>query len=237
MSHDASWGIVAKLGTRAIQRRRLHAHAMYGCWIMHEITLIGWPVTCGRDFLPITSACGATVPTVIPVLLSNAQILRRGHAAGGWSRPEDTLEECNRAGVLSLSVPFNMYMFKALVVLLNVLRAAITESPTQLAVVDQRSCGRDAPPKWNLPATTRLQQVGARSGDENCLPATSWRTRSHCCPCSTSELTANFFWTAAVVAVDRLPRSMMLQFSFVFVRRHFVPMVPPAVITIRMRTL
>ena len=127
---------------------------------------------------------------------------------------EDTLEECNRAGVLSLSVPFNM--FKALVVLLKVLRAAITESPTQLAVVDQRSCGRDAPPKWNLPATTRLQQVGAWSGDENCLRATSWRTRSHCCPCSTSELTANFFWTAAVVAVDRLPRSMMLQFSFVF---------------------
>ena len=198
MSHDASWGIVAKLGTRAIQRRRLHAHAMYGCWIMHEITLIGWPVTCGRDYLPITSACGATVPTVIPVLLSNAQILRRGHAAGGWSRSEDTLEECNRAGVLSLSVPFNM--FKALVVLLNVLRAAITASPTQLAVVDQRSCGRDAPPKWNLPATTRLQQVGARSGDENCLRATSWRTRSHCCPCSTSELTANFFWTSAVVA-------------------------------------
>ena len=81
MSHDASWGIAAKLGTRAIQRRRLHAHAMYGCWIMHEITLIGWPVTCGRDYLPITSACGATVPTVIPMLLSNAQILRRGHAA------------------------------------------------------------------------------------------------------------------------------------------------------------
>ena len=60
------------------------------------------------------------------------------------------------------SVPFNM--FKALVVLLNVLRAAITELPTHLAVVDQRNCGRDAPPKWNLPATTRLQQVGARSG-------------------------------------------------------------------------
>ena len=91
MSHDASWGIVAKLGTRAIQRRRLHAHAMYGWWIMHEITLIGWPVTCGRDFLPITSACGATVPTVIPVLLSNAQILRRGHAAGGWSRTKTRL--------------------------------------------------------------------------------------------------------------------------------------------------
>ena len=59
-------------------------------------------------------------------------------------------------------VPFNM--FKALVVLLNVLRAAITELPTHLAVVDQRNCGRDAPLKWNLPATTRLQQVGARSG-------------------------------------------------------------------------
>ena len=253
MSHDASWGIVAKLGTRAIQCRRLHAHAMYGCWIMHEITLIGWPVTCGRDYLPITSACGATVPTVIPMLLSNAQILRRGHAAGD---PKTRMRNAI-APACCRSVPFNM--FKALVVLLNVLRAAITESPTQLAVVDQRSCGRDAPPKWNLPATTRLHQVGARSwlGDENCLRATSWRTRSHCCPCSTSELTANFFWTAAVVAVDRLPRSMMLQFSFVFVhaygvrrhyvrrhyvrrhyvRRHFVPMVPPAVITIRMRTL
>ena len=102
MSHDASWGIVAKLGTRAIQCRRLHAHAMYGCWIMHEITLIGWPVTCGRDFLPITSPCGATVPTVIPMLLSNAQILRRGHAAGGWSRSQDTLKECNHARVLSI---------------------------------------------------------------------------------------------------------------------------------------
>ena len=40
-------------------------------------------MTCGRDYLPITSACGATVPMVIPMLLSNAQILRRGHAAGG----------------------------------------------------------------------------------------------------------------------------------------------------------
>ena len=55
-------------------------------------------------------------------------------------------------------------------------------------------------------------------GMKNYLRATSWQTWSHCCPCSTSELTANFFWTAAVVAVDRLPRSMMLEFSFVFVR-------------------
>ena len=102
MSHDASWGIVAKLGTRAIQRRRLHVHAMYGCWIMHEITLIAWPVTCGRDYLPITSACGAMVPTLFPMFLSNAQILRRGRTAGGWSRCEDTLEECNRARVLSI---------------------------------------------------------------------------------------------------------------------------------------
>ena len=52
-------------------------------------------------------------------------------------------------------------------------------------------------------------------GMKNCLRATSWRMRSHCCPCISGELTANFFWTAAVVAVDRLPRSMMLQFSFV----------------------
>ena len=43
--------------------------------------------------------------------------------------------------------------------------------------------------------------------------------RSHCCPCSTSELTANFFWTA-VVAVDRLPRSMMLQFLCASLRAH-----------------
>ena len=189
---------------------------MYGCWFMHEITLIGWPVTSGRDYQPITSTCGATVPTVIPMLLSNAQILRRGHAAGGWSwsRSEDTHEECNRARALS-TCPLQSPL--ALVVFLNVPRAAVTESPTQLAVVDQRSCGRDAPPKWNLPATTRLQQVGAQSGDENCLRANSWRTWNHCCPRSTTELTANFFWTAAVVAVDRLPRSMMhmLQFSFV----------------------
>ena len=165
MSHDASWGIVAKLGTRAIQRRRLHAHAMYGCWIMHEITLIGWPVTCGRDYLPITSACGATVPTVIPMLLSNAQILRRGHAAD-VDRDPKTRTRNAIAPACCRSVPFKFNMFKALVVLLNVLRAAITELPTHLAVVDQRNCGRDAPPKWNfgLPATTRLQQVGARSG-------------------------------------------------------------------------
>ena len=52
-------------------------------------------------------------------------------------------------------------------------------------------------------------------GKKNCLRATSWRTRSLCCPCSTNELTANFFRTAAVVAVDWLPRLMMLQFSFV----------------------
>ena len=279
-----------KLGTRATQPRRLHAHAMYGCWIIHEITLIGWPVTCascGRDYLPITSASWSgstsTVPTVIPIVLSNAQILRRGHAAGGWSRSEDTLEECNRARVLSLLsiatkiVPrprFSVYIRMVentwwppwsiprtgpagtiLVAIESICPLQHVQGPCRfaqcatssyhwvtdpaLAVVDQRSCGRDAPPKWNLPTTTRLQQVqvGARSGDENCLRATSWRTRSHCCPRSTSELTANFFWTADVVAVDRLPRSMMLQFSFVFVLRHFVPMVPPAVITIRMRTL
>ena len=94
---------------------------------------------------------------------------------------------------------------------------SLSHRPSLQSLTSVLSCGRDAPPKWNLPATTRLQQVGARSGDENCLRATSWRTRSHCCPCSTSELTANFFWTAAVVAVDRLSRSMMkasVQFRF-----------------------
>ena len=43
MSHDASWGIAAKLGTRAIQRCWHHRRAMYGCWIMHEKPLIGLP--------------------------------------------------------------------------------------------------------------------------------------------------------------------------------------------------
>ena len=54
--------------------------------------------------------------------------------------------------------------------------------------------------------------------------ATSWRTRSHCCPYSTGKLTVNFSWTAAAVAVDRLSRSMnqiMLQFSFVILRASF----------------
>ena len=249
MSHDASWGIVAKLGTRAIQRRRLHAHAMYGCWIMHEITLIGWPVTCGRDYLPITSACGATVPTVIPMLLSNAQILRRGHAAGGWSRSEDTHEECNRARVLSIC-PLQHVSRPWSFCSMCYEQLSLSYRPT-LQSLTSVIVGEMLRRSETYPRRLVSSRVGARSGDENCLRATSWRTRSHCCPCSTSELTANFFWTSAVVAVamDRLPRSMMLQFSFVFVhvsaygvrrhyvRRHFVPMVPPAVITIRMRTL
>ena len=52
----------------------------------------------------------------------------------------------DRARVLSIC-PLQHVQAKALVVLLSVVRAAVTESPTQLAVVDQRSCGRDAPPK------------------------------------------------------------------------------------------
>ena len=69
-------------------------------------------------------------------------------------------------------------------------------------------------PRWLVSSRLVLDR-----GMKNCLPATSWRMRSHCCPCSTSELTANFFWTA-VVAVDRLPRSMMLQFLCASLRAH-----------------
>ena len=175
---------------------------------MHEITLIGWPVTSGCDYQPITSACGATVPTVIPMLLSNAQILRRGHAAGGWSRPEDTLEECNRARVLMVSI-------------------CPLQGPCRFAQCATSSCHMSHRPSLQSLASVVMGEMLRRSetyprrlvssrlvldrGMKNCLRATSWRTRSHCCPCSTSELTANFFWTAAVVAVDRLPRSMMLQ--------------------------
>ena len=93
---------------------------------------------------------------------------------------------------------------------------AVTESPTQLAVVDQRSCGRDAPPKWNLPTTTRLQQVGARSGDEK-LFTSNFLTDAK------PQLSMQYPWAGSELllescsgrAVDRLPRSMILQFSFV----------------------
>ena len=37
----------------------------------------------GRDYQPISSGRGAAVLTVILMLLSNAQIPRRGHVAGG----------------------------------------------------------------------------------------------------------------------------------------------------------
>ena len=102
---------------------------------MHEITPIGSPVTSGRDYQPITSACGATVPTVIPMLLSNAQILRRGHAAAAVDRDPKTrltnggMKSRPRAVHLSPSRPLALQAL----VLLNVPRAAVTESPTQLA--------------------------------------------------------------------------------------------------------
>ena len=117
--------------------------------------------------------------------------------------------------------------------MLNVPRAAVTESPAQLAVVDQRSFWRDAPPKWNLPATTRLQHVGARSGMKNCLQATSWRTRIHSCPVLMS-------WQQILLdscngcggSASKIDDAWV---QFRFCARHFVPMVPPAVIKIRMR--
>ena len=174
-----------------------------------------WPtLASGRDYQPNTSACSATVPTVIPMLLSNAQILRRGHADGGWLRSQHAwrMQSRPRAVRLSPSRPL-------IVVLLNVPRAAVTESLTQLAVVDQRTgtvvVGEMLRQSETYPRRLISRRLVLDRGMKNCLPATSWRTRSHCCPCSTSELTANFFCTAAVVMVDRLPRLMMLQFSFV----------------------
>ena len=74
-------------------------------------------------------------------------------------------------------------------------------------------------------------------GMKNCLPATSWRTRSHCCPCSTSELTANFFWDRCSGRGGSASKIDDASVQFRFCARHFVPMVPPSVITIRMRTL
>ena len=71
--------------------------------------------------------------------------LVRGYVATRPAVDRDPKTRLRNAPACCPSVPFNM--FKPLVNLLNVLRAAITESPTQLAVVDQRSCGRDAPPK------------------------------------------------------------------------------------------
>ena len=159
MSH-ASWGIAAKLGTRAIQRRWLNARAMYGCWIMHEITLIGWPVTM------IISQSAAVAVQRFRRRRSFWCCLVTLRSFGVGTQPAVDHDPKTRlrnaiAPACCPSVPF-----KALVILLNVPWAAVIESPTQLVVVDQRSCGRDAPPKWNLPMTTRLQQVGARSGGE-----------------------------------------------------------------------
>ena len=65
LSDDASWGIAAKLGTRAIQCRWLHARAMYGCWIMHEKKNADWlTMANGCDYQPISSGRDATVFTV-----------------------------------------------------------------------------------------------------------------------------------------------------------------------------
>ena len=126
---------------------------------------------------------------------------------------------------------------KALVVLLNVPRAAVTESPTQLAVVDQRGCGRDAPPKWNLPATTRLQQVGARSG--------GWKLfTSHFLTDVKPPLSMQYQWADSKLLLDSCigrggsaSKIDDASVQFHFCARHFVPMVPPAVISIHMRTL
>ena len=165
------------------------------------------------------------VPTVIPMLLSNAQILRRGHTAGGWSRSEDTLEECNRARVLSICLLQGPCRFAQCMCheQLSLSHRPSLQSLTSVVVVEmlRRS---ETYPRWLVSSRLVLDQ-----GMKNCLRATSWRTQSHCCPCSTSELTANFLWTAAVVVVDRLPKSMMLQFSFVFVHVTSCPwFLPPS---------
>ena len=226
MSHDASWGIVAKLGTRAIQRRWLGAHAIYGCWIMHEITLIGGPVTSGRDYQPISSTCGATVPTVIPMLLSNAPILLRWHVAGIWSRSEDTLEECNH-------VAFCPSVFKALSNCsmcheqLSLSHRPSLQSLT--SVVFGEMLHRSETYPLRLVSSTLVLNRGMK----NCLQATSWRTRIHSCPVLVS-------WQQILLdscngcggSASKIDDAWV---QFRFCARHFVPMVPPAVIKIRMR--
>ena len=142
------------------------------------------------------------------MLLSNAQILLRGHAAGGWSQSEDTLEECNRAVVLSICPLQGPCRFEQL---------SLSHRPS-LQSLTSVVMGEMLRRSETYPRRLVSSRLVLDRGMKNYLRATSWWTRSHCCPCSTSELTANVFWTAAVVAVDRLPRSMMLQFSFVFVR-------------------
>ena len=147
----------------------------------------------------------------------------------------NTLEECNRARVTYLSpstcsrpLSFCSMCYEQL----PLSHRPSLQSLTSIVVGEMLRQSENLP-RDGLVSRRLVLDRGMKIVYEPLLDG----TRSHCCPCSTSELTANFFWTAAVVAVDRLPRSMMLQFSFVCVRRHFVPMVPPAVITIRMHTL
>ena len=223
MSHNTSWGIVAKLGTRAIQRRWLHARAMYSCWIMHEITLIGWPVASGRDYHPINSAWGPTVPTVIPMLLSNAQILRRGHARvrrliaiqrhawGMQSRPRAV--HLSPSGPLSfssrcheqLSLSYRPSLQSLTTVVVGEMSAEVKPTRDDSSPASWCSIGG-----WKIVYEPLL---GGREATVVHAVVVSWP--------------ANFFWTAAGVAVDRLPRSMMLQFSFVFVRVNSCPWFRP----------
>ena len=133
---------------------------MYGCWIMHEITLIGWPVTSGRDYQAITSACGATVPTIIPMLLSNAQILWRGHATAAVDRDPKTRLRNAIATACCPSVPFKALSFCSMChEQLSLSHRPSLQSLTSVVVGEMLR-------QSETYLMTHLQQVGARLGDE-----------------------------------------------------------------------
>ena len=83
-----------------------------------------WPtLASGRDYQLISSVCGAMVPMVNPMLLSSAQILRRG--MGTQLAVDRDLKTRLRNAISPACCP--SVPFKALVVLLNVPKAAVTE--------------------------------------------------------------------------------------------------------------
>ena len=53
---------------------------------MHGKTLIGGVIANGREYQAISSGRGSTVLTVILMLLCNAKIMLRRHAADGRTR-------------------------------------------------------------------------------------------------------------------------------------------------------
>ena len=164
---------------------------------------------CGRNYQPITSACGATVPTVIPMLLSNAQVLRLWHAVDPIRKHPSGMQSRPRAVHMS---PSSSRPLAFCSMYHEQLSLSHRHSLRSLTSVVWARCSAEVKPTHDDSSPA----VGAWCSDEKLFTSHFLTDAKPLCPCSTSELTANFFWTAVVVAVDRLPRSMMLQFRFVF---------------------